>query len=168
MALKRDTILWAALIGLLAFYFREPIVTTVKKLARGIRNHNPGNIERTGTAWRGMSADQSGDPRFIVFKAPEWGIRAMARILRTGIGQGEITVRKIINAWAPPKKNGVIENDTGAYVAAVAKKLGVSPDATINVNAALPGLISAIIAHENGFNPYSAETIAEGIRLSLA
>jgi len=39
-------------------------------IPRGIRNHNPGNIEK-GDPWQGLAADQSGDPRFAVFAAPE-------------------------------------------------------------------------------------------------
>lgn len=32
-----------------------------KALPRGIRNRNPGNIERESDRWLGMSADQSSD-----------------------------------------------------------------------------------------------------------
>lgn len=127
--------------------------------ARGLRNNNPGNIERTATVWRGMSADQSGDSRFIVFSSPEWGIRAMARVLRNYINRGQDTVREIINTWAPPS-----ENDTGAYVRAVAASIGVDPDARVS-DAQMPGLIAAIIKHENGSQPYPQELIARGIEL---
>ncbi len=80
---------------------------------RGVRNHNPGNIERDArTRWQGQAARQS-DPRFVVFTAPEWGIRAMARVLITYQDRhGCNTVAKIINRWAPPG-----ENATSAYVA---------------------------------------------------
>ena len=50
--------------------------------ARGIRNNNPGNIDRNATKWQGM-ADKQDDPRFIVFTSPQYGIRAMARVLLT-------------------------------------------------------------------------------------
>ena len=52
-----------------------------KKLPRGITNCNPGNIERGKDRWLGMSADQSTDPRFLVFDKPESGIRALMRLL---------------------------------------------------------------------------------------
>jgi hypothetical protein len=126
---------------------------------RGIRNNNPGNIERTGVRWRGMSADQSGDNRFAVFDAPEWGIRAMARVLRNYMGRGVNTVRGIINTWAPP-----VENDTGAYVNAVARNLAVDPDQPLD-DRVFPGLIAAIIQHENGQQPYDAGVIGRGIEL---
>lgn len=127
---------------------------------RGLRNNNPGNIDRrAGTTWRGASADQSGDSRFVVFDAPEWGVRAMARVLKTYMGRGVDSVRGIINTWAPPS-----ENDTGAYVASVAGSLGVSPDAALD-EASLPALIAAIIQHENGVQPYSWDVIARGVAL---
>jgi len=126
---------------------------------RGIRNNNPGNIERSGVTWKGMLIDQSGDNRFIIFSAPEWGIRAMARVLKNYMTQGYDTVQEVINRWAPP-----IENDTGAYVRAVAGKLGVDPTSPINATH-IPALIEAIIQHENGQQPYPAEVIARGVQL---
>lgn len=126
---------------------------------RGIRNNNPGNIERSGVTWKGMASDQSSDSRFIVFSAPEYGIRAMARVLRNYMAQGYDTVQEVINRWAPP-----IENDTGAYVRSVASKLGVDPTAPIG-SAHIPALIEAIIQHENGQQPYSMDIIARGIQL---
>ncbi len=136
----------------------EQVVSVVSQ-PRGIRNNNPGNIERTGTKWRGMSADQSKDSRFVVFDYPEWGIRAIARVIKTYMGRGVNTVQGIINTWAPPS-----ENDTAAYIAAVARKIGVTPYQPLDAGA-LPGLVAAIIFHENGQQPYSADQIARGIEL---
>jgi len=138
------------------------------QLPRGIRGNNPGNIDRTGTKWQGMSSDQSGDPRFIVFDAPEWGIRAIVRVLRTYYDKhGLRTVKGIINRWAPP-----VENDTEAYFMTVAKKLGVDPGEQIDIDDidTLRTLVKAIIRHENGRGPepdggwYSDDVIDEGIR----
>jgi hypothetical protein len=161
--------LWLALGGAVLLWLLsrtergyEMIARTIDRAAglpRGIRNNNPGNIERTGTRWRGMAADQSGDPRFVVFEAPEWGIRAMARILRRDIEAGRNTVRQLINKWAPPS-----ENDTGAYVRAVARALGIDPDQPIGVEA-LPRLLRAIVQHENGIDPYPPEVYARGLEL---
>ena len=165
--MNRSTILALILAALALVYFRKPIVSEVKKLTRGIRNHNPGNIERTSIRWQGMSADQSGDPRFVVFDSAEYGVRALARVLQNYANQGRITVRAIIERWAPPSVNGRVENDTGAYVNAVAAALNVNPDSPINVGSALPDLVRAIIRHENGFNPYSDDTINAGVRMAL-
>lgn len=126
---------------------------------RGIRNNNPGNIVRSGVTWQGMASDQSRDSRFVVFNSPEYGIRAMARVLKNYLAQGYNTVGEIINRWAPP-----IENDTGSYVRAVASKLGVNPNDPVDASH-IPTIIEAIIQHENGQQPYPAEVIAQGIRL---
>lgn len=127
---------------------------------RGIRNHNPGNIERTSVRWKGMSPDQRRDPRFVVFMAPEWGLRAIARILLGDWREGQRTIANLISEWAPPH-----ENDTSAYIAAVGRACGVDPYQPANIPALLPKLIAAIVRHENGVQPYSAETIQLGIDL---
>lgn len=132
---------------------------------RGIRNHNPGNIDRTGDKWQGMDADQSGDDRFVVFVAPQWGIRALVKVLLSYQRKHGIkTIRGIINRWAPP-----VENNTSAYVDQVAKACGVEPDDTIDIEnkAVLRALVSSIIKHENGQQPYGAGVIDLGIDLAL-
>lgn len=132
-----------------------------RKPSRGVRNNNPGNIDRNATKWQGMAEKQT-DARFVVFTAPEWGIRAIARTLLTYQNtHGLDTVRKIINRWAPP-----VENDTGAYVNAVAASVGVQPNDVIDVDGVgvmLP-LVRAIIHHENGYDPYADSVILEGLR----
>lgn len=48
---------------------------------RGIRNNNPGNI-RWGENWQGLKKDgKERDSSFCVFESPEYGIRALAKIL---------------------------------------------------------------------------------------
>ena len=49
--------------------------------ARGERNNNPGNI-RHGSKWQGLSAQQT-DPSFCQFVSPEYGIRAIYKLLQT-------------------------------------------------------------------------------------
>jgi hypothetical protein len=73
--------------------------------------------------------------------------------------RGLFSVRQIINTWAPPS-----ENDTGAYVNAVAAGLGVNADDGLD-ESYLPDLIAAIIRHENGMQPYSADVISRGVEL---
>jgi hypothetical protein len=128
--------------------------------ARGIRNNNPGNIRRNETQWEGLSPVQT-DDAFFTFDTPEHGIRAMARVLTTYREKyGLDTVRKIVSRWAPD-----IENDTEAYVKDVSAQLGVKPDASLN-QAQLPGLIAAIIKHENGAQPYTTQQIARGVQMA--
>lgn len=146
------------------------------RTARGFLNNNPGNIDRGAEVWQGEIRDpadarltefQHGEltkGRFCVFAAAEFGIRALAKNLfayRDRLNRK--TVRQIINTWAPPN-----ENDTGAYVAAVATRAGVDPDAEIDIRAykALHGIVSAIIIHECGGMPYSGSEVEDGLRLA--
>jgi hypothetical protein len=135
--------------------------------SRGIRNNNPGNLDfNAAVKWQGQTGLETGvpNPRFAVFSDPKWGIRAIARQLLSYQSQHGIrTVRGLINRWAPPG-----ENNTGAYVAAVAAGVGVDPDAEIDVDTAavMTPLVKSIILHENGENPYPDSVIAEGVRLA--
>ncbi|BBK36094.1 hypothetical protein STAQ_11720 [Allostella sp. ATCC 35155] len=137
-------------------------------LPRGIRNHNPGNIDRGRDRWRGMAADQSADPRFVVFSEPEWGIRAIVRVLRSYRDRhGLDTVAGIVGRWAPPA-----ENPTERYVAFVCDRLGVAPDQPLDIEdpVVLRTLVTAIVRKECGPGPlpdggwYPAATLDEGIR----
>lgn len=139
---------------------------------RGIRNHNPGNIDRDPkNKWQGLAKDQSSDPRFCVFTSPSYGIRAIARTLISYQDKYDLdTVRKLIGRWAPPK-----ENDTDAYVQTVAKACGVHADEVISTHqyAVLKPLVESIIRHENGKGPkgtlnswYDEATVNEALRLA--
>jgi hypothetical protein len=131
---------------------------------RGIRNHNPGNIRRTGDKWFGMAKDQSADSEFVVFKKPEFGIRALAKVLLRYQQAYDIrTVHGLIHRWAPPT-----ENDTGAYARHVAKLLGVDQDDEVDVTqyAVMRPLVEAIITHENGQQPYADDVIGAGLLLA--
>lgn len=129
---------------------------------RGIRNNNPGNIEK-GDAWQGLADDQSQDERFAVFTDPVWGIRALAKTLLTYRNNyGIRTPRQIISRWAPST-----ENDTGSYVAHVAAAAGIGADEPVTDDR-LPAVVAAIIKHENGVQPYPADLIAAGIARAYA
>lgn len=131
--------------------------------SRGLRNHNAGNLRKSADKWQGLAVNQP-DSDFFTFKAPEWGIRALARTLITyQDNYGLDTVRKIISRWAPPN-----ENDTPAYVASVSSQMGVHQDATLDVHIygfMLP-LVKAIIRHENGEMPYSLAALNHGLMLA--
>lgn len=128
-------------------------------LPRGIRNNNPGNIERNSIRWKGMAVDQP-DKRFIKFVRPEWGIRAMARILLGDWREGQNTIASLIQEWAPEH-----ENDTKAYIKAAAKACQVDPYRPCNIPKLLLPLIRAIISHENAGYRYSDSLIQLGIDL---
>lgn len=131
------------------------------KSPRGIRNNNPGNIVNTPTHWLGERLRKL-DPTFEEFETPVMGLRALAVLLlgyfeRKGLD----SVSSVIRRFAPPN-----ENNTLAYINAVAHELQVQPDQSIDVRALLPALMQAIIRHENGEQPYSTEQIAEAITLA--
>lgn len=138
------------------------------KPSRGVRNNNPGNIDfNKANKWQGQLGLETGvaSPRFARFDSPENGIRALGKLLRTYQNKhGLKTIEQIISRWAPG-----VENDTAAYVAQVAKAVGVAPKAPIDVNSAtvLWSLVQAIIRHENGYDPYSIEVIREGVSRAL-
>ncbi len=130
---------------------------------RGVRNNNPGNIRRSSDPWQGLAAVQS-DKDFLCFETPVWGIRALTRILITYYDRhGCDTVRKIIRRWAPPS-----ENNTAAYVGAVARALQADPDDRLELHSyqRMRPLVEAIIAHENRGHRYSAATVDEGLKLA--
>lgn len=128
---------------------------------RGIRNNNPGNIE-AGIGWKGEVGD---DGRFATFATPEHGIRALAlNAVNSQRVHGNDTVLDLINRWAPPS-----ENNTVAYANQVAKALGVGIDDPVDLSNpdTLAKFTAAVIRHENGQQPYSAEQIAAGVDAAL-
>lgn len=131
---------------------------------RGIRNNNPGNIRKSAADWVGKV--EGSDPDFETFDTPTNGVRALAKVLIAYQDKHACrTVRQLIDRWAPPN-----ENDTDAYVDAVASAVGVEPDDTIIVDDphVLTALVIAVIQHENGMQPYSLPTINAGIEAALA
>lgn len=118
----------------------------------GIRNNNPGNL-RTGPGGT-----------FGEYATPQEGLDALGRQLSlyfsgksAAAGHRKLqTLQDIISTYAPSS-----ENDTGAYIADLAKKLNVKPDEALKLNdpTMLSGLMYGIVSHENGTtkNPYSSE-----------
>lgn len=134
--------------------------TIMSNVARGIRNNNPGNIRHAkGTTWQGSSAQQT-DPSFVQFTAPEYGIRAIAKVLTTYLGKGVNTIEKIIARWAPTN-----ENDTESYIRMVSKSTLIPRNEPVTAKD-FPLIVAAIIRHENGTQPYPMETITKGVSLS--
>lgn len=139
------------------------MTATTSALPRGIRNHNPGNLRRSGDPWQGLAKEQT-DPEFFQFVSAKWGIRALARTLITYQDRhGLTTVSQIIGRWAPPN-----ENDTGAYVCAVVNRVGVAADERVDVHdyETLRPLVEAIVRHENGQQPYTNAEIDAGLVLA--
>lgn len=134
----------------------------VYQMTRGLRNNNPGNIRYDGTAWEGL-ADPPSDGVYDVFADPTYGIRAIGKILTNYVNVDGVlpTVQDLISRWAPPS-----ENNTAAYVSAVANEIGVNAQTVMDLPSVLPALVAAIIRHENGIQPYGTDTIAAGLALA--
>ncbi len=136
----------------------------IGRATRGERNNNPGNIDK-GQPWQGLATAQP-DSRFASFVSPEYGIRALGKLLLTYYRTyGLDTINGIISRWAPS-----VENNTNAYAAAVARETGFDANQEIDLtdHDALFAVAKAIIRHENGRVSYSDATIASGIQMALA
>jgi hypothetical protein len=120
------------------------------------RNRNPGNIEHVpANKWQGL-AEPPSDGRFCRFTSHEFGIRALAALLVTYQDRHKLrTPRAIITRWAPQ-----VENDTAAYIAVVARRIGVGPDDAIDLHRHdhLRPLVEAIIHHECARLAYAFRT----------
>jgi hypothetical protein len=125
---------------------------------RGIRNNNPLNIRATRERWKGQTGvDAAG---FVIFEAPEYGIRAAARILNSYAARGVVSVQDIVTTWAPP-----IENNSAAYVEHMADVLGKNPGEPVE-RWEWPYLLAGMITHENGENPYTFGEINAGVAMA--
>jgi len=145
------------------------VAKKVVSTARGIRNHNPGNIRYIAVnPWRGQIGNDRG---YGIYSSPDLGVRALGKQLEAYARRGLVTVRDIISTWAPPVGRDPVTGKeytqaTDSYIAAVARALGVKPSDPINVTARLPELATAIIKHENGSQPYAPSDIARWVRLA--
>lgn len=165
--MKRDTLILLLILGGVLLAAGGAVVAV--KLTRGVRNNNPGNIEK-GISWKGLASAQP-DQRFATFVHPKWGFRAIARILLGDFREGQNTVRSLIEEWSPPTDvfAGTSKpQNTEAYVQAVAKHLKVQPNQPIDVPKKLPLLLDAIARHENSGYIYDPSIINEGIALERA
>lgn len=122
---------------------------------RGIRNNNPGNLMYSpNVPWEGqVGPDAQG---YAVFSDPSYGVRAMAHQLLDYYNRGLVTLNEFIPVYAPAQTN-----DTAAYVADVAARLGVDPNAPLDVPNMLPEIIAAMIQHEDGEDPYTAANLQQ-------
>ena len=133
-----------------------------KKVARGIRNNNPGNI-RIGINWLGRVVPGK-DLSFIEFRTMPFGVRALYIDLINKHKSGLRTVQDIIYKYAPPS-----ENLTGAYVAAVAQDMKIPATQVFSPTAKnFTTFVKAIVKHENGKDSslVSANDYAAGFALA--
>ena len=91
---------------------------------RGVRTNNPLNL-----SFANQPNAIGTDGRFAVFQTPEEGVAASVRQLQLYGQRGLNTIDQIISRWAPPS-----ENNTAAYIQAVAQRVGVSPNQEIDLS----------------------------------
>ncbi|MGR2719599.1 hypothetical protein [Chromobacterium sp. W521] len=127
---------------------------STKAMPRGIRNNNPGNLQFVGQT--GAVKEGGAGGRFAVFNSPQAGLDAMAKQLKRYSNSGLNSVSDIVQKWAPSS-----ENNTAAYVSAVAKRMGVSGSQSLDMSRpeVIRSLMDAMIVHENGNNPYSQKML---------
>lgn len=117
-------------------------------MARGLRNNNPLNIEKSkGNPWRGEIVPST-DSRFAQFKSMAYGYRAAFKLLYNYQHRyGCKRLEDFISRWAPPS-----ENNTRAYIATVARHSGVSDVSTVNTmnGEQMRKIVSAMSYVENG------------------
>lgn len=133
---------------------------TQKSNVRGIRNNNPLNI-RHGNDWQGEAPSR--DSAFETFKHHKFGFRAGAILLRNYQSKhGLYTLNGIIGRFAPPN-----ENDTHNYAGFVAKKVGTTPDSTIDLtdSETLARVMHAMSIMEVG-HYYSLDDARKGVALA--
>lgn len=115
---------------------------------RGIRNKNPGNLEKTQTVWDG-EIRPGADERFCEFESLIMGCRALIKTLVTyHTKHGCSTVRSIIERWAPSH-----ENDTESYMEHVASSISKGVDEAIPFDldpTYYLAIAKTIARHENG------------------
>ncbi|WP_387464105.1 structural protein [Photorhabdus sp. RM323S] len=134
-------------------------------MTRGIRNNNPGNIEYNRfNDWRGqLQYNPLIEDRFCRFETPEYGIRALIKIIQNyNRKYGINTVNGIISRWAPSS-----ENNTDAYISRVCKDTGMTRGQVVDVfnQVFMAKLIKSIINMENGSQPYSPAVIDKAFSL---
>ncbi|MDA8882844.1 hypothetical protein N9I00_00390 [bacterium] len=134
-------------------------------VARNIRNNNPGNIRIGSNDWDGTI--EGIDNEFVTFATPSMGVRAMVKTLYTYQDRHNLSnVREIISRWAPYG-----ENDTGAYIDFVSKRMGIDPDKSIDLKIdtdITKKLVSAMIQKEGGNDAteYFKSHVEKGILLA--
>ncbi|WP_413493828.1 structural protein [Morganella psychrotolerans] len=129
----------------------------MSKPARGERNNNPGNIDyNPRNPWQGqLPHDPKIESRFCRFQSPEYGIRAIYKLLQTyQTKYGLSSVKAIINKYAPPN-----ENNTGGYINRAAADIGIGINDHLNTKDKKTGiaLATAIVGVELGYQPYGAD-----------
>jgi hypothetical protein len=135
----------------------------VTSIPRGLRNNNPGNIQKSSTKYNGEIIPST-DKTFKQFKSMDYGYRAMFKLLDFYQTHYNImTIRGMITRWAPP-----IENNTLSYINTVSARSCIGEDIRIttkNHDVMIP-IVEAMSFHENGV-PAVMEEVEAGWNLFM-
>ncbi|UXI02745.1 virion protein [Photobacterium sp. TY1-4] len=128
--------------------------------ARGIRNHNPLNIEYSErNQWRGQVGT---DGRFAIFEEPKWGFRAAARILRSYKRRGVKTIHDIVHTFAPSH-----ENNSDHYANMVSRWTGYGKHQVVDVeNDDTAAVIIQAMARMEVGHRYPISDVMKGVKLA--
>lgn len=136
---------------------KQPTLTDMSDYTRlpvGYRQNNPLNIRvNSHNNWKGKITPPD-DPRFEQFQTMEYGYRAALVLLRNYISDGDNTIERIINRWAPSTENNVPAyiNDVCSILQRMTGKEITPFDAIArNDRAMLSKLVYAMSIHENGY-----------------
>lgn len=116
----------------------------------GLRQNNPGNLRSWGGAGNANG--------FAQFASSQDGLNAMAQQIGLYANRdGLKTIAGIVSKYAPPGDH----NDTGAYIADVSRQTGFDPNAKLDINdpKVLAPLLSAMVKHEQGQQPFSNDQV---------
>ena len=118
-----------------------------KKLPRGLRNCNPGNIRINGDLFQG-EIRPSKDKSFKQFETMAYGYYNNYKLE---------TICKMIGRWAPEN-----ENDTDSYIKAVSDYAGIPADDPININdrEQMIRIVAGMSKVENGREAEMSDVIA--------
>lgn len=114
--------------------------------------NNPGNIRQSPIVYIGEIVNpfnyfselvKPNERNFKSFTTMAYGFRAMIKILRAYNNRGLVTLRQMINTYAPPSDN----NPTESYVSYVQTKSGIA-DADADITELVKGIaVKEIIRH---------------------
>ena len=132
----------------------------------GLRNRNPANVRPDGSSqWDGLAGvDQDNDMN--IYENDHFGIRSSARSINTQFQRGQFnTVEGLMNTYAPADDN----NNTQAYINHIRQRMNLEPNQQIDLNdpEVMTDLLTVMIQHENGQNPYTREQIRNAVRDAL-
>lgn len=146
-----------------AEYFEQAGKYSGDRKTYGERINNPGNLEFAHQ--KGASLDIFNNHKFATFKTAQEGMDALSRQIGLNFNRDKLNnISKLITHYAPPN-----DNNTAAYIATLAKKLGVGATQALNLNDAemRKKLMEAMVTVEQGRNSYPESMYQQAIQSTI-